>query len=94
MEFIVKTGNPEKQRTACLVIAVSQPRRLSRAGELIDRASDGFLSKIIRRGDMDGRSGQSLLLHNVAGTLADRILLIGCGKDRTKDEKSYLQICH
>jgi len=89
MEFIVKTGNPEKQRTACLVIAVSQPRKLSRAGELIDKASDGFLSKIIRRGDMDGRAGQSLLLHNVAGTLADRILLIGCGKDRTMDEKSF-----
>ena len=91
MEFNVKTGNPEKQRTACLAIAVSQPRKLSRAGELIDKASGGLLSKIIRRGDMDGRSGQSLLLHNVSGTLADRILLVGCGKDKSMDEKSFIK---
>ena len=47
MEFNVKSGNPEKQRTACLIIAVSQQRKLSKAGEMIDKASKGFLSTII-----------------------------------------------
>ena len=65
MEFNVKSGNPEKQRTACLIIGVSQPRKLSRAGNQIDQASDGFLSTIIRRGDMDGKIGQTTVLHNV-----------------------------
>ena len=91
MEFNVKSGNPEKQRTACLIITVSQQRKLSTAGEMIDRASKGFLSTIIRRGDMDGRSGQTLLLHQVAGTLADRILLIGSGKDREMNERAFIK---
>lgn len=92
MEFNVKSGNPEKQRTACLIIAVSQPRKLSRAGKLIDKISDGYLSTIIRRGDMDGKLGQTRVLHNVPGTLADRVLLVGCGKDRDLNENSYLKI--
>jgi leucyl aminopeptidase len=60
MEFSLKIGNPEKQRTACLIIAVSQQRKLSKSGVMLDKASKGFLSTIIRQGDMDGRSGQSL----------------------------------
>ncbi|MBC8212334.1 MAG: leucyl aminopeptidase [Gammaproteobacteria bacterium] len=92
MEFNVKSGNPEKQRTACLIIGVSQPRKLSRAGKLIDKMSDGFLSTIIRRGDMDGRLGQTRVLHNVAGTLADRVLLVGCGKEKDLNEQSYLKV--
>ena len=92
MEFKVKSGNPEKQRTACLIITVSQPRKLSKAGAMLDKASKGFLSTIIQRGDMDGRSGQSLLLHNVPGTLAERVLLIGCGKDKEMNETSFIKI--
>ena len=92
MEFNVKSGNPEKQRTACLVIGVSQPRKLSRAGRLIDKISDGYLSTVIRRGDMDGKIGQTLTLHNVPGTLADRVLLVGCGKDKDLNEGNYTKI--
>ena len=92
MDFNVKSGNPEKQRSACLIITVSQQRKLSKAGELIDSASKGFLSTIIQRGDMDGRSGQTLLLHQVPGTLADRVLLIGSGKDKEMDEIAFIKI--
>ena len=92
MEFNVKSGNPEKQRTACLIIGVSQPRKLSRAGRLIDKISDGYLSTIIRRGDMDGKIGQALTLHNVPGTLADRVLLVGCGKDKNLNEQTFGKI--
>ncbi len=82
MEFLVKSGNPEKQRTACVVVGIFEPRRLSLAAEQLDKASDGFISSLIRRGDMEGRAGQTLLLYNVPGTLCDRVLLVGCGKER------------
>lgn len=92
MDFNLKTGSPEKQRSACLIIAVSQPRKLSAAGQSVDKVSDEFLSKIIRKGDMDGKIGQSLLLHNVPGTLADRILLIGIGKEKELNERSFSRV--
>ncbi len=65
MEFSVKSGHSEKQRTACIVVGVFEPRRLSAPAEHLDKIADGFLSNLIRRGDMEGKLGQTLLLHNV-----------------------------
>jgi leucyl aminopeptidase len=89
MEFNVKSGNPEKQRSACVVIGVFDSRKLSQAGEQIDEVSEGYLSNLLRRGDMEGKLGQALLLHNVPNTLSDRVLLIGCGKERDFGDKQY-----
>lgn len=92
MELSIKSGHPEKQRTACVVAGVYEARRLSTVAEKIDKASDGYLSNLLRRGDIEGKLGQVLLLHNVPGTLADRVLLIGCGKERDLADKQFHQI--
>jgi leucyl aminopeptidase len=89
MEFTIKSGSPEKQRSACVVVGVFDNRKLSLSAELIDRASNGYVSEIIRRGDMEGKLGSTLLLHNVRGTLADRVLLIGLGKERDFRDKEF-----
>jgi len=89
MEFNVKSGNPEKQRSACVVVGVFEPRRLSAAAEQLDAASDGYISNLVRRGDMEGKPGQTLMLYNVPNTLCDRVLLVGCGKEREFHERQY-----
>jgi len=92
MEFSVKSGSPEKQRSACIVVGVYEPRRLSPIGEQLDRISDGYISNLLRRGDLEGKPGQMLLLHHVPNVLSERILLVGCGKERELDDKQYKQI--
>ena len=62
MEFTIKSGSPEKQRSACVVVGVFDNRKPSLSAELIDRASGGYISEIIRRGDMEGKLGATLLL--------------------------------
>jgi leucyl aminopeptidase len=89
LEFTIKSGSPEKQRSACVVVGVFDNRKLSLSAELIDRASNGYISEIIRRGDMEGKLGATLLLHNVRGTLADRVLLIGLGKERDFRDREF-----
>lgn len=89
MEFSVKSGSPEKQRTPCIVVGVYEPRRLSPVAEILDQASNGQLSALLRRGDMEGKAGQTLLLHNVDGTMAERVLLVGCGRERDLADKQY-----
>jgi leucyl aminopeptidase len=91
MEFTIKSGSPEKQRSACVVVGVFDNRKLSLSAELIDRASNGYISEIIRRGDMEGKLGATLLLHSVRGTLADRVLLIGLGKERDFRDTEFRQ---
>ena len=92
IEFSIKSGSPEKQRTTCLVLAVYEGRKLSPAAKAIDEVSDKFLSTLLRRGDIEGKLGQSLLLHNVPNTIADRVLLIGAGKERDINDVTYRRI--
>lgn len=92
MEFSVKSGSLEKQRSACIVVGVFEPRRLSPIAEQLDKISDGYISALLRRGELEGKPGQTLLLHHVPNVLSERILLIGCGKERELDERQYKQV--
>ena len=92
MEFTVKSGNPEKQRTACLVLGVYESRRLTPAAEQLDAACSGALGNLLRRGDLEGKVGQSLLLFNVPEALCERVLLVGCGREREVDDRRFRQI--
>ncbi len=92
MEFLVKSGNPEKQRTACLVVGAYQSRRLTSVVEQLDIVSDGYLGSILRRSGFEGKTGQSLLLFNTPQAPSERILLIGYGRERDLDERRFRQI--
>ena len=92
MEFSVKSGSPEKQRSACIVVGVYEPRRLSPVAEQLDQISEGYISNLLRRGDLEGKPGQVLLLHHVPNVLSERVLLVGCGKERELNERQYRQI--
>jgi len=89
VEFSIKSGSPEKQRSACVVVGVFESRKLTLPAELLDKASGGYISDIVRRGDMEGKAGSTLLLHNVPATLCDRILLVGLGKEKDFKEKEF-----
>jgi len=89
VEFSIKSGSPEKQRSACVVAGVFESRKLTLPAELLDKAADGYISEIIRRGDMEGKAGTTLLLHKVPGTLCERVLLVGLGKEKDFREKEF-----
>ena len=90
MKFSIKSVSPEKQSSACLVVGVFAPRKPGAAATRLDEASDGYLSRLIARGDMEGKPGTSLLLHHVPGVKAERVLLVGLGKRSEFSEKQYL----
>jgi leucyl aminopeptidase len=73
-------------------LGVFEPRRLSAAAEHTDQVSDGFVSMLLRRGDLEGKLGQTLLLPNVAGVAADRVLLLGCGKEREFGDTQFRKV--
>ena len=89
MEFSIKTGSPEKQRTGCVVVGVYEGRKLTDAAQVIDKASGQFIGEVLRRGDHEGKLGTTLLLHSVPKVPADRVLLVGLGREREFGENSY-----
>ena len=89
MDYSIKSGDITKQRTACLILGVFSHRQLSASAQEVDKASKGFLGKVLKRGDMNGDSGQHLMLYDVPGTMAERVFLVGLGKPRQFDLKQY-----
>ncbi len=89
MEFSIKSGSPEKQRTGCVVVGVFEGRKLTASAQVIDRAARGFLTEVLRRGDLEGKAGTTLLLQSVSGVPSDRVLLVGLGKERELGESAF-----
>jgi leucyl aminopeptidase len=89
MEFSIKSGSPEKQRSGCVVVGVYEGRKLSASAQGIDAASRNYLSDVLRKGDLEGGLGKTLLLHNVPQVPADRVLLVGLGREREFHEAAY-----
>jgi len=89
MNYNAKAGDPSKQRTPCMVLGIFSKRKLSDAAKTVDKASKGFLTNILKKGDMDGESGQALMLYNLPGTLCERVLLIGCGAQKEYDRAKH-----
>ena len=92
MQFLVKSARPETLKTATLVVAVGEGRKLGASARALDAASEGALSALLKRGDLAGKPGQTLLLHGLAGVRAERILLVGCGKERELSERSFRKL--
>ncbi len=80
---------PAARRSGCVVVGVYHPRKLTAAAAALDRSAKGYLSNIVRRGDMDGKLGTTLLLHNVPSAACERVLLVGLGKADEFRDKQY-----
>jgi leucyl aminopeptidase len=89
MEFFAVTGSPEAQRTDCAIVGVFEDTGLSTAAKAIDTALDGRLRRLLKRGDLSGKRGQTLLLVDVEGIKSDRALLIGLGSQAGYARKTY-----
>ncbi|AYC31933.1 leucyl aminopeptidase [Pseudomonas cavernae] len=87
MEFLVKSARPETLKTATLVIAVGEGRKLGELAKAVDTISSGALSAVLKRGDLAGKVGQTLLLHSLPGLKAERVLLVGSGKGELPDRQ-------
>jgi len=89
MEFNTKFAAPEKQSVACVAAGIFESRKLSPAADALDKASHGQIREFLRSGDMDGKSRATRLLYRVRGVAADRVLLVGLGREKEFGEKEY-----
>ncbi len=88
-KFSIKTAAPEKLKSDCVVAGVFEENRLSAAARALDKASKGRIAAALKSGDMEGRAGSTLLLRDLPGIAAPRVLLVGLGKQEEFAEKAY-----
>ncbi len=80
MDFKIKTGNLANHKTPCLVLGVFERHKLTGPAEAMDKASGGRISELLKKGDLEGEAGQTLMLYELPGLAAERVLLVGRGK--------------
>ena len=89
MQYTIKTGTPEKQASACVIVPVFDNNKLSTCGQTLNRASEAQLSEVLKSGDLKPKPGNTLLLHSVKNIKAKRIILVHFGKKKELNENTF-----
>ncbi len=88
MRFSVTTGSPAGEATGCAILPLFDNGPLTAAAREVDDGCGGTLSRLVENGDASGKPGRTLLLPGLEGVEADRVLLVGCGKEDEFDAKA------
>ncbi|MGZ8199123.1 MAG: leucyl aminopeptidase [Burkholderiales bacterium] len=89
MKFSTKHMQPGRTKTGCAVVGVFETRTLSAPARALDSLAGGALARIVKRGDMDGKNGTALTLHDVGAVAAERVILVGLGREADFNERRY-----
>jgi leucyl aminopeptidase len=89
MQFEVWAKGLATLNVDCIVLGVFEDGELAEEAHSIDSASEGYLKKLLARGDFSGRSGETLLLTQLPGITASRALLTGLGAKKSFGRKSW-----
>ena len=93
MEFSIRSFTPAQfpggAKTGCLVLAVFAGGILARAAQMADKTAAGALRRVLARGDLAGKAGSTLLLHEVAGLAAERVLMVSLGERKEYDVTQF-----
>ncbi|MEZ5492548.1 MAG: leucyl aminopeptidase [Gammaproteobacteria bacterium] len=92
MKYSLSSALPANIITDCLVVTVLDRSTLTVSGKQLDAASNKVLSKILRSGDLGEAPASTLLLHDIKGIKAKRVLLVNGGKADKLDGKSYRKL--
>lgn len=83
MDYQAKSGNVEEIEASCLLVGFYHKRKLTPSAMEIDRRLGGLLERLLKRDDLTGKTGETLLLGHTGIEGIERIVLVGLGK---KDE--------
>ncbi len=92
MQFEFTAADPALDRHGCIVVGTYTRQKLTPAAQRIDEASGGAVAAAFRSGDFKGEPGKTLLLRNLSGITAERVLLVGCGATDKLDATAYQRI--
>jgi leucyl aminopeptidase len=81
MKIFVKKGQLRDIKSQAIVLALFQDKKeLTDTASLIDQASGGLISEIIKNGDFAGKSSQVAIIYTCGTIPAQKIALVGLGK--------------
>ena len=79
LEFSLNRTPAATADVDCVIVGAFADGSLSPAGKALDAASGGRIAVLGARGDVSGKAGKTILLHDLPGITARRVLVIGLG---------------
>ena len=81
MKLRIQVTQPQKLQHTCIILGVYESGKLTPTAKIIDQASQGYITKIVKQDAFQAKLGQTLPIFRLANTPYDFVLLVGCGKE-------------
>lgn len=80
MEYFTTTSKASRRAVDCVIVGVYERGKLGGGAADIDSASKGEIRRLLKRGDLSAQLGRSVVLTNLRGVKAARVVVVGLGK--------------
>ena len=91
MDFSIKTFDAKNTiadtKSGVIAVGVFEDKKLSSAAKALDL--HGAVTAAVKSGDISGKPGSTLILRSLDGISAERVLLVGLGKQGALSSKDY-----
>jgi len=89
MDYSIETAPLEKLQCDCMIVGVYQDQQLTPSAAALNHSTQGLINKMVSRGDLSGKNGETVLINAVPGGPVERILLVGLGQKEALSTKNY-----
>ena len=87
---INQTDDLKTTKTGCLAVGIYENKKLSPAANTLDLDSE--ITAAAQSGDITGKPGSTLLLRAPKNLAAERVLLVGLGKEKGGSERDFKKV--
>ncbi len=91
MDFSIKAFDTKSgianAKAGCIAVGVFEGKQLTAAAKALD--TSGELSAAVKAGDITGKAGSTLMLRRIQGISAERVVLVGLGKEAPVSQKDF-----
>jgi len=91
LRFLPSQNPIHTDASDCIVVGAFSDKTFSPSGTTLDAATGGRLKTLAERGDISGKTGQTVLLQDVPGVASARVLVIGLGDPEKFAVPQYLK---
>lgn len=89
MDYFIESAPLDKLQSDCLLVGIYENQQLSPAASQLDSLFNGLISKLIARGDIKGKTAETLLINNLPDSTIERVVLIGLGERGKLTRKQF-----
>ncbi len=89
MDYSIETAPLVELQCDCLIVGVYESLQLSHSAIALNKNTNDLIINILKRGDLSGKNGETVLINAIPDSKIERILLVGLGEHKPLSGKDY-----